>query len=276
MPPTRSFRWTSTAQPVVGMLHVPPLPGSPRYGGRLDLVRAAVLRDAQALVEGGVHALLLENFGDSPFYPRRVPAHTIAQLTALAVEVRRDCGVPLGINVLRNDGRAALAIAQAVGAAFIRVNVLCGARLADQGVLSGIAHQVLRDRARLGVSEIEIWADADVKHSAPLAPRPLAHEVDELVQRGGADAVIVSGCATGQAVELADLPIVRAAACGTPVVVGSGVSPETLEQFVPLADAFIVGTWLKRNGDVNDLVDVERVRSLMARHAELAARQTDD
>jgi membrane complex biogenesis BtpA family protein len=273
---TPPFRWTSVAKPVVGMLHVPPLPGSPKYGGSFESVGAAVLRDAQSLVEGGVHALLLENFGDAPFYPRRVPAHTIAQLAALAAQVRRSCDLPLGINVLRNDGRAALAIAQASGAAFIRVNVLCGARLADQGILRGIAHRLLRDRAGLGASEIEIWADVDVKHSAPLAPRPLEQEVEEIIGRGGADAVIVSGHATGEAVEIDHLQSVRAAAGTTPVVIGSGLSPATLGQLAPLADAFIVGTWLKRDGNVENPVDRKRVRSLMDRYTEVTGRQDEE
>src|SRR5213593_2473875 len=114
------FPWTAAAQPVIGVLHAPPLPGSPRYGGDFRGIVDAVLQDAEALADGGVHALLLENFGDAPFFPRRVPAATVAHMTALAAEVRswlerRQLDLPLGINVLRNDGRAALAVAHAAG-----------------------------------------------------------------------------------------------------------------------------------------------------------------
>src|SRR4029453_4879166 len=129
-----------------GMLHLPALPGSPLYGGSLSAIREAMLRDAQLLAAGGVHGLMMENFGDVPFFPGRVPAHVVAHMTAIAADVRARVELPLGINVLRNDGLSALAVAHACGAQFIRVNVLCGVRVADQGLLHGIAHELLRER----------------------------------------------------------------------------------------------------------------------------------
>ncbi len=250
-------------KPVVGMLHAPPLPGSPRYGGDLEAVRDAVLRDAEALVEGGVHGLLLENFGDAPFWPRRVPAAVVACMTALAVEVRRRFAVPLGINVLRNDGQSALAVAQAAEAQFIRVNVLCGARLTDQGLLEGIAAELLRERVQLG-AVVRILADVDVKHSAPLAPRPIEEEAEEMLQRGGANGLIVSGSATGRPADLAQLRAVRAAAQGAPVLVGSGVTIGNAAECLSAADGLIAGSWLKRDGLAANPVDPQRVKSLMA------------
>jgi len=196
--------WSSVRKPVVGMLHLPPLPGSPgsASSGRAGPIDEAVLRDAQSLADGGVHALMLENFGDVPFYPGRVPAHTVAAMTAIAAEVRRRFPeLPLGINVLRNDGCSALAIATAVGAQFIRVNVLCGARLADQGILQGIAHDLLRDRAMLRAEHVRIFADVDVKHSAPLAAVSIESEVEDTLKRGLADALVVSGTGTGKATD---------------------------------------------------------------------------
>src|SRR5580692_2783058 len=114
------------ARPVIGMLHLPALPGSPGFSGDLESIRDQVLRDLEALQAGGAHGVMLENFGDVPFYPTSVPCHVVATMTAFAAEVRRKTDIPMGVNVLRNDGRAALAIAHAVGAQFIRVNVLCG------------------------------------------------------------------------------------------------------------------------------------------------------
>ena len=256
--------WSERRSPVIGMLHAMALPGAPVYGGDLARVRKALLDDAEALVTGGVDGLMLENFGDSPFYPDRVPAMTVAALTALATEVRRCFPVPLGINVLRNDGRSALAIAVACGAAFIRVNILCGARVADQGLLQGIAHDLLRDRVYLQAQGIPIWADVDVKHSAALAARSLRDEVRDLIERGMADAVIVSGTATGSPIDLETLRTVRDAASGTPVLIGSGVMTESLGQLIPYADGLIVGSSLKREGLAKNPVDIDRVRSLVA------------
>lgn len=256
--------WSSIARPVIGMLHLLPLPGSPRFGGNVDAIRDRLLRDAEALVSGGVDGLMIENFGDVPLYPRRVPAWVVAQMTALAGELRRRFdAVPLGINVLRNDGRSALAVAQAVGAGFIRVNVLCGARVTDQGIIQGIAHDLLRDRAMLGASTIRILADVDVKHSAPLASRAIEDEVQDTIERGLADALIVSGAGTGRPVDPAQLARVKQAAQDRPVLAGSGVSLGNVSELLGHCDGFIVGTWFKRDGMASNPVDADRVRQFM-------------
>src|SRR3954453_17679497 len=225
--------WSSVPKPVIGMLHLRALPGAPRYSGDLKSVTSAALRDAEALASGGVHGLMLENFGDVPFYPRRVPAHVVAHMTATACAVRARFDLPLGINVLRNDGQSALAVAHASGAAFIRVNVLCGARVADQGVIEAIAHDLLRDRAMFGAVNVRIFADVDVKHSAPLAARPLADEVADTLHRGLADALIVSGWGTGQPTDPEHVRAVKRVAGSAPVLVGPGVPPENLQEAPP-------------------------------------------
>lgn len=254
---------------VIGMVHLPPLPGAPGYGGGMEAVLEAARADADALIEGGVDAVLLENFNDVPFFKTEVPRITVAAMTRVALEVKSAAGpLPVGVNVLRNDGRAALAVAIAAGCDFIRVNVLCGARVTDQGVIEGIAAELLRDRAMLGGgggvggmggSHVQIWADVDVKHSAPLAERPVEDEVADTIHRGRADAVIVSGTGTGKATDPQTLRRVKAAAGQTPVLVGSGVTLDSVPSLTD-ADGLIVGTALKREG----AVDGQRVRALVA------------
>jgi membrane complex biogenesis BtpA family protein len=259
--------WSNVSRPVIGMLHLPALPGAPRFDGNVRGIAESVLRDADALVSGGAHGLMLENYGDVPFFPGGVPAYVVAHMTAVAAEVRRGFPtLPLGINVLRNDGRSALAVAQAVGAQFIRVNVLCGARVTDQGLIEGIAHDLLRDRTMLGANNtVRIFADVDVKHSAPLAPRPLEVEVSDTLHRGLADALIVSGSGTGQATDPGHVAAARKAAAGAaPVFVGSGVSAGSIAAYLPHADGFIVGSSLKRGGDARQPVEAARVRELVA------------
>ena len=189
--------WNKIPLPIIGMLHLQPLPGAPRNSQSLPAIRDLALRDAEALVAGGVHGLMIENFGDTPFESGSVPPATIAQMTWLLAEIKRFAAIPCGVNVLRNDGVAALAVATAAGGQFIRVNVLTGARVTDQGIIQGRAHDLLRERKRLNAEAVQIWADVDVKHSAPLAPRPIADEVGDLVHRAHADAVIVTGRRTG-------------------------------------------------------------------------------
>ncbi len=249
---------------VIGMVHLPSLPGSPRWNGSMARVVASALADARALIGGGVDALLVENFGDAPFTPGRVEPATVAAMSVVAAEVRRALpGTPLGVNVLKNDARAALAVAAAVGAEFIRVNVHAGAVLADQGIVQSDAYGTLRDRRLLGV-DVAIFADVGGKHAVPLAPVELEQTARDLVHRGLADALVVSGPATGQATPLAEVKRVRSAVPNVPLLIGSGVTAETAAELLSVADGLIVGTSVKRDGDVEQPVDRARVEKLVA------------
>jgi len=273
---------------VIGMLHAPPLPGSPGYRGDFTVVCDAVRRDAAAWLAGGLgeadqdqaigNGLMLENFGDVPFFPGRVPSEVVAFLTRLANEIKQEIGnaVRLGINVLRNDGESALAVAAATGAAYVRVNVLTGAVVTDQGLIEGDAARLLRRRREMEAEQIEIWGDLRVKHAAPLGHgacggwRPIEEDVEELVLRAGAGGVIVSGTGTGKATDPDELKAVRSAMDrlrdqAVPIWVGSGASAETAASLLEYADGLIVGTSVKINGQLGRPVDAERVRELLAR-----------
>lgn len=247
---------------VIGMVHLLPLPGSPGYGGSMEPILEAARRDALALAQGGVHAIMVENFGDVPFARGRVGTETVAAMTVAARVVAETSGLPLGINVLRNDGLSAMAVAAATGAAFIRVNVLAGARLTDQGIVEGIAYELLRYRTALGASNVAVLADISVKHSRPLAAENTALDAEELVGRSGAAALIVTGATTGRPVDeayLAELGRV----VDVPILVGSGVTPATASRLLGTASGFIVGTSLKEEGRLDRPVDPTRVRALM-------------
>jgi membrane complex biogenesis BtpA family protein len=249
---------------LIGMVHVAPLPGSPRWEGSMERVVAAAVADARALIEGGMDALLIENHGDAPFTPGRVEPATVAALAVVAREVRAAVpGATLGINVLKNDARAALAVACAVGARFIRVNVHAGAVVADQGLVQADAYHTLRERRLLG-ADVKIFADVGGKHATPLAPVDLEQHARDLRHRGLADGLVVSGPATGAATPVADIKRVRGAVPDVPILVGSGATPDTAAELLSIADGLIVGTALKRDGDVAGPVDPERVRRLVA------------
>lgn len=233
----------------------------------MQAVIDAACADARALEAGGIDAIMIENFGDIPFFKDNVPPATVASLTAAACAVRGATRKPIGINCLRNDGLSGLSIAAATGASFVRVNVLCGARVADQGLIEGRSAEISRLRALLG-ADIKVYADVDVKHSAPLASRPVEEEVWDTLQRGLADALIVSGSGTGKPTDLEQLKVVKWAAGAAPVLVGSGVDTKTIVDLLSVADGAIVGTSLKRNGRVDQPVDADRVRAIL----ELARR----
>ncbi|WP_049919975.1 BtpA/SgcQ family protein [Halobiforma nitratireducens] len=252
------------ARPVIGMVHLPALPGAPAFDGDREAIRERALEDARALVAGGIDGIVLENFGDAPFYPESVPKHVVAEMTAIAAVIRREVDVPLGINVLRNDAEAALSIAAAADADFVRVNVHVGTAATDQGILEGRAHETIRLRERLE-ADVAVLADVHVKHATPVGETGIEQAAEETVGRGKADGVLVSGSGTGAETSLEDVRRVSSAVPDTPVLVGSGVTAETAGDFLEAgADGLVVGTALKEDGETTNPVASSRVASVVA------------
>ncbi|QDU68390.1 BtpA/SgcQ family protein [Engelhardtia mirabilis] len=247
---------------LIGVVHLGALPGAPRYGGDLPLVLERAVADALAIAEGGGDAIIVENFGDIPFRRDRVDPETVAAMALATARVQRAVGeLAVGVNVLRNDARAALGLCAATGAEFLRVNVHCGAAVADQGLLEGRADETLRERARLGLA-CAILADVHVKHAEPLAGGTIADAARDALRRGLADGLVVSGAGTGEAADPAALEAVRQACPEAPLLLGSGLSLENAGDYRRLIDAAIVGTSIKLGGRVDRPVDPERVAAL--------------
>ncbi len=240
-----------SARAVFGMVHLRALPGAPLYTSMTDVLELA-LHDARALRDGGCDGFVIENFGDRPFTRARVEAETIAAMTRVIAEIRRDVQLPFGVNVLRNDALSALAIAAATGATFIRVNIHTGAAVTDQGIIEGDAYATLRKRAALA-PDVLIFADHLVKHATPLGET----SPKDLRLRGLADAIIVTGSETGAAADPSRLRELRALV-DAPLLVGSGLSAENADQFAD-ADGAIVGTSIK----TNDRVDAAKVDAVV-------------
>ncbi len=269
-PQTAWFRSRFGPKPVIGVVHLPPLPGAPAARLSIPRVLARARDDARAYLDGGIDGLILENFGDAPFFKDRVPPHVVAVMARIASDVKELAGKrPVGANVLRNDARGALAVAVGAGLDFIRVNVLSGAALTDQGWIEGDAAALLRERRRLGHEHVRIFADYRVKHAMHLRTESPRVELEELVARAGADAVLVTGASTGRSPSADWLREVKQAARMAPVLVASGVTSENVGALAPHADGFIVGTSLKARGRTDGRVDPPRVRAMIAaaRHA---------
>ena len=252
---------------LIGMVHLGPLPGSPRDRGDFAGVLRRAAADAQALVAGGADAIMVENFFDAPFAKDAVPPHTLAALTRAALVVREAAPeLPLGINCLRNDAKGALAIAHIVGAQFVRVNVWIGAAVTDQGIIEGAAREGILYRKMLGAEHIQIFADVFVKHAAQLGDgtQTIQDAAKDAVLRGMADALIVSGSATGSGTRVSDVASVAEALPGVPVLIGSGFGRESARALLAAGAAgAIVGSSLKV-GAVDSPVDPEKVRALKA------------
>lgn len=248
----------STDHPVIGVVHLLPLPQSPRWQGDLQQVIARAEQEAVALASGGVHGIIVENFFDAPFTKGSVDPAVVSAMTLVVNRLQSLVTVPIGINVLRNDARSALAIATCVGAKFIRVNVLTGVMATDQGLIEGCAYDLLRYRQELG-SEVKILADVLVKHARPLGSPNLTTAVQETIHRGMADGVILSGWATGSPPSLEDLELAKAAAGDCPVFIGSGADWDNIATLIQAADGVIVASSLKRQGNINQPIDPIRV-----------------
>jgi membrane complex biogenesis BtpA family protein len=244
------------------MVHLTPLPGAPRWAGPLATFLERAVTDARSLREGGVDAVIVENYGDAPFHAQRVEAVTVAAMARAVAAIIDAVDCPVGVNVLRNDAAAALAIAAATGAHFIRVNVHTGGMFTDQGWIEGRASESLRLRERLAPS-VAIMADVMVKHATPPAGVDLADAARDAWHRGLADALIVSGNATGGATDPEDVQAVRRAVPEAPLFVGSGVTADTVRRTLDGVHGVIVGSALEADGRAGEPVDPARVRALM-------------
>lgn len=254
--------WPAGA-PLIGMIHLPPLPGAPGWReSSMDAVIERAVSDAEALTEAGFDGVMVENYSDVPFFRDSVPAESVAAITATVVAVRGATSLPVGVNVLRNDALAAVAVAAATGARFVRVNVHTGSMWTDQGLVEGRAADTLRLRSRLAV-DVAILADVHVKHATPPVGVRLGDAASDAWHRGLADALIVSGTGTGVPADFDDLEVVRAAVPDARVLVGSGVTPKNVVTALAHANGAIVGSAVMTGGAAGSGVDPDRARALV-------------
>jgi membrane complex biogenesis BtpA family protein len=253
-------------KPILGVVHLAPLPGAPRYDGAdVEAIYQRGLDDARAYLSGGCDAVIVENHGDIPFAkPDDIGHETSAYMAVISDRIRREFGKPIGINVLANAAIPALAIASAAGAGFVRVNQWANAYVANEGFIEGEAARAMRYRARLNARGIRIFADAHVKHGAHavVADRPVEEQVKDLVFFD-ADAVIATGQRTGHAADLGYIRMIKEAA-GLPTLVGSGVTLENVDDILSIADGVIVASSLKYEGVWWNAVDPDRVKAFIA------------
>lgn len=259
---------------LIGVVHLPPLPGDPGHpapfvgGPGVEAALDFAWRDAKELARGGASAIIVENFGSSPFAKgtrdQPTPPYQVAALARACTGIRAFYDGPLGVNVLRNDARAALGIAAASGLDFVRINIHLGAFATDQGIIEGEAAEILRLRDQLGLAQqTAILADVLVKHAAPLAPLDAATATSDLIGRGRADAIIVSGAATGAPVSAELLDEVREASRDrVPILIGSGLAQDNAKKLSPRCHGAIVGTSIKQDGAVEAPVDAARASAL--------------
>ncbi|HLI46459.1 MAG TPA: BtpA/SgcQ family protein [Geobacterales bacterium] len=249
-------------KPIIGVVHLKPLPGSPDYEGAFREIVERALSDAKSLADGDVDGIIIENYGDKPYPKDTAEEHTIAAMSVVAWEIKKELRIPVGINILRNCSKAAMAIASIVDASFIRVNVFSYAMLTDQGIIEPNSAELLRYRRFLG-SNVKIFADVLVKHAFSLVPIEMKRMARDTYLRAGADVLILTGEETGVAPKLEALKEVKKY-ISAPILAGSGVNVGNIEKILSIADGAIIGTYFKKNGITAERVDPERVRKIMS------------
>lgn len=251
--------------PIIGMVHLQPLPGAPRYrGAAVDEIVELALRDAEALSQGGVDGLIVENMMDAPFLKAKDVGHeTAAAMTAAAREIRKAVGLPMGINCLANAVIPSIAVAAASGAKWVRANLWANAYIADEGYVEAAAPRALRYRSFLRQEHLKIFADVAVKHGSHFitSDRTLAEQVKD-VEFFDADVLVVSGARTGTPPSIDRLKEVKPVAT-LPVLVGSGLDPKNAPELLARSDGAIVGTFFKKAGRWRNPVQKQRVERLM-------------
>jgi membrane complex biogenesis BtpA family protein len=255
-----SSLFTPGRKVIVGMVHLLPLPGSPRFRGSMREIIRRARSDLRALLKGGVDAVLIENFGDAPYPVRSLPLISLMAMAyvvgRLAQEIRR----PFGINIQFNQFKAEVALAAASGAQFVRVEGFVDNLLTDSGWSPACAAEVSRLRAQWAKA-LQIWADIHVKEAIVLGERPLV-ETARAAIANMADVLIVTGAGTGVETPVQAVEAVKAVA-PCPVLIGSGLNPSNAAHLLRIADGAIVGTYFKKDGRVGNPVDPERVAELV-------------
>jgi membrane complex biogenesis BtpA family protein len=255
-----------TDKALIGMIHCPAFPGAPRYrGATMDAVYDACMRDAEALLSGGMDGLIVENHGDIPFSkPEDIGPETPAFMAVVTDRIARATGAPLGVNVLANAPLPAFAVALAGGARFIRVNQWANAYVANEGFIEGRAAEAMRYRGLLRAEHIRVFADSHVKHGAhAITADRTIEELTRDLAFFDADAVIATGQRTGDSAAIAEIETI-AGATHLPVLVGSGVDATNIGEILKRTQGAIVASSLKEGSVWWNPVDPARVRAFVA------------
>jgi len=255
---------------LIGMVHVGALPGTPAAHHSVEKLAQHAVAEARAYRDAGFTAVAIENMHDRPYLKGGVGPEVTAAMTAIGREVKRETGLPLGVQVLAGANREALAVAHACGAEFVRVEGYVFAHVADEGLIESTAGELLRYRRSIGAERVRVFADIKKKHAAHALTADVSlAETARAAEFFLADGVVVTGAATGEPAEATDVREVRAAG-RLPVLVGSGLSPENLARYA-VADGFLVGSSVKQGGHWAQPLDAEAVRAVAAAFAALPA-----
>jgi membrane complex biogenesis BtpA family protein len=247
---------------LIGVVHLQALPGTPSAKLYIPAITSIAVQEARQYQDAGFHGLMIENTHDRPYLKAGIGPEITAAMAVIGAEVRRAVALPLGVQVLAGANSSSLAVALACGASFVRVEGFVFAHVADEGLIEGSAGALLRYRRAIGAEHIRIFADVKKKHSAHAITADIdIAETAKAAEFFLVDGVIVTGVATGQPAEPDEVSSVGRAV-SVPTIVGSGITSENLLNYAD-ADAFIVGSSIKKDGLWSNPIDPDRARELV-------------
>ncbi|MEZ7892760.1 MAG: BtpA/SgcQ family protein [Candidatus Wallbacteria bacterium] len=252
-----------TDKVIIGMIHVNALPGTPKFAGSVKTIVEKAKKEALLYKNAGIDAIAIENMHDVPYLKNSVGAEITAAMSIIGHEVKSCSNMPCGIQILAGANIEALAVAQSAELDFIRAEGFVFAHTADEGIIESCAGNTLRYRRMIGAENVLVFTDIKKKHSshsitADVDIAETAHAAEFFLS----DGVIVTGAATGMEASITEITQVKKAV-KIPVLVGSGITYDNLEKYIPAADAFIVGSYFKKDGYWENDIDFEKTKKFM-------------
>jgi len=259
-------------KPIIGMIHVEALPGTPNYKGSVKNIISKALEEAEIYYKAGIDSIAIENMHDVPYLKNRVGHEVSSLMSIIANEIKNYTKLPVGIQILAGASKEALAAAYSAGIDFIRAEGFVFAHVADEGLIESNAGEILRYRKQIGADNILVFTDIKKKHSShsitnDVTIEETAHAADFFLS----DGLIITGSATGKEADLDEIKLVKKTT-KLPVIIGSGVTIENLEKYFPICDAMIIGSYFKKNGNWKNTVDSLRVKSFMEKISDLRVK----
>jgi membrane complex biogenesis BtpA family protein len=247
-------------KPIIGMVHLLPLPGSSNYKGNISDIYQTAIDEAIILEKAGINAMIVENFNDEPFLINAPDPVQTAIMAGVVRDIRNSISLPLGVNVQFNSWQSEMAIAYTCDADFIRVEVFVDTVISAMGIIEPCASKLMRYKKMLN-ADVMIWADIQTKYTSNVIPQPIIQSAKD-AENAQADAIIVTGEATGKETPLEDIIRVKEVV-SIPILAGSGTTVQNVRDVLNAADGAIVGSALKEDGKAINTVSYERSLAFM-------------
>jgi membrane complex biogenesis BtpA family protein len=250
-------------KPVIGMIHIDPLPGTPKYKDSVKQIIEKSIDEAKIYLDAGIDAIAIENMHDTPYLKRNVGEEITSLMSIIGYEIKNRTQIPVGIQILAGANRQAIAAAHSAGLDFIRAEGFVFSHIADEGIFDSDAGELLRYRKSIGADNILVFTDIKKKHSSHKITEDISIvETAKAAEFFLSDGVVITGSHTGKPADIQEISSVKKQ-ISLPIIVGSGITDTNIEDYFNISDGWIIGSYFKKGGNWKNGVDSERVSNFM-------------